>query len=542
MARRALNMFDYQNLIYWWQQGHPLEFIRRGLGIDPKTSRRYIKIAEEVGIGRDTPLSPETLQPFFEKVSQVRRERAPATPVRDELVPYRHWIGLLLGLEDPQSEEDKPPKVTMKTAWRRLRREKGITASYPAFRRYVRDVFPESRRDITVAMPETPPGQDAQVDFGYVGMMFDPRTDLCRKVWAFVMTLSHSRHMFVRFVTAQDQESWTRCHVEAFEFFDGVVECVLLDNLKSGVVKADIYDPQINKAYDECQRHYGFVADPCRSRKATDKAKVERSVPYVRDNLVRGYDLRNIERANEIALQWCVGEAGERDHGTTRLKPYQAFRENEQDHLKPLPVDRFEIARWKKAKVHRNHHLTFDTCYYSVPTRYVGEDVWVRGTAESVKIFDESGILIWTWQPATAENRWRTEPNHYPPGKREFLIQTQSHCRERSRLLGSFVEQIIREVLDNPSNARLRKAQAILRLADRFGPEKLDRACERAIAFDATDYATIKNVLIKGLENEPVTQTAEGQEREELGDLTFLRSGDSFVHQQEPCAAAGGDS
>jgi len=104
------------------------------------------------------------------------------------------------------------------------------------------------------------------------------------------------------------------------------------------------------------------------------------------------------------------------------------------------------------------------------------------------------------------------------------------------------VEQIIREVLDNPSNARLRKAQAILRLADRFGPEKLDRACERAIAFDATDYATIKNVLIKGLENEPVTQTAEGQEREELGDLTFLRSGDSFVHQQEPCAAAGGDS
>ena len=181
----------------------------------------------------------------------------------------------------------------------------------------------EAKPPVTVRM-HTPSGEQAQVDFGYMGRMRDPQSGKQRKAWAFILVLSHSRHRFVRFVFRQDSDTWQDCHIRAFEFFQGCPRLLVLDNLKSGVLKADVYDPTLNPAYAELERHCGFVADPAKVRAARHKGKVERQVPVVRQQLIAGCRYRDIDQANRRALGWCREEIGMRVHGTKR--PGSCFR------------------------------------------------------------------------------------------------------------------------------------------------------------------------------------------------------------------------
>jgi transposase len=172
---------------------------------------------------------------------------------------------------------------------------------------------------------DTPPGEEAQVDFGYAGLMYDPQTQKKRRTWAFIMTLSASRHKFVRFVFRQDTNNWLDCHERAFSFYGGIPRRIILDNLKSGVMKPDIYDPTINRAYADMERHYGFVADPAKIKTPEHKGKVERAVPVVRKHLLAGRTFNDITEANDRALHWCREEIGMEIHGTTKKRPYPTF-------------------------------------------------------------------------------------------------------------------------------------------------------------------------------------------------------------------------
>ncbi len=176
-------------------------------------------------------------------------------PAREAIAVHRGQIDAWL----------KDPHMTAKQIWRLLREEYGLSVGYSSIKRYLRQEGLKGSPKVTVRM-ETPAGEEAQVDFGYAGMMRDPETGKMRKSWAFVLKLSYSRHQFVRFVFRQDVTMWIDCHERAFNFFGGVPERIVLDNLKAGVIKADIYDPTINHAYGELERHYGFVADPAKVR------------------------------------------------------------------------------------------------------------------------------------------------------------------------------------------------------------------------------------------------------------------------------------
>lgn len=527
MARRRIDMFDLQNLLHYWQQGRSWVFIQESLGIDRKTARKYVSKAQAAGITREASLGPEVLAPLMELLEKEKRAAAPAAVAQDQLLPWRQQIGELLGVLVPEDGLASAEPLTMKTIRQRLRREHNVQVSYSAFKRFVRREFPDAKRRVTIAMPTPDAGAFAQVDFGYVGLMLDPIDGRMRRTWAFVMTLCHSRHMFVRFVNSQSQAEWVRCHVEAFEFFGGVPECVALDNLKAGVIKADLYDPKLNAAYAECARHYGFVIDTCRVRKPTDKGKVERQVPYVRDALVGGYSLKQLGVANETARAWCLGEAGLRDHGTTGRKPYEVFIEDEKSALKNLPTERFEVPSFAQPKVHPDHHLVFERGFYSVPTRFVGQTMFVRGTLTQVQIFSPTGELVRTWTRATDRERRRTNWNDYPPGKRAFLVQHPRYCRDRARELGDAVLAFVERLLESHSYAHLRKVQAILRLADKYGARRLNSACARALAFEDLEYRTVKNILASALE---LTSDSERGDETAPERPVYVRSGDSFVH------------
>jgi transposase len=179
---------------------------------------------------------------------------------------------------------------TASTVWQRLRDEHGLAVSLASFRRYLWAEFPDEEAcldKVTVLRPEVAAGEEAQIDYGYLGSWFDPVAERARRVWAFVMVLAASRHMFVRPVLGVDQRSWVAAHVAAFDYFGGVPRRLVPDNLKTGVDRPDLYDPKLNRAYAEMAAHYGVLIDPARALKPKDKPRVERPMPYVRDSFWR---------------------------------------------------------------------------------------------------------------------------------------------------------------------------------------------------------------------------------------------------------------
>jgi transposase len=245
-------MNEIVEMIYQWHKGAGVKGISQSLGFDRDTVRKYVRMAQKAGIDRNQPF-PEGQ----EVVSKLKglMDSAPwrQTPAKDRIAPHREWIASLL----------QKPSITAKQVWRLFREQTGLRVGYCTMKRYLRSQFQFGAPAVTVRL-EVEPGSQAQVDFGGAGMMVDPITGKRRRAWAFIMTLSYSRHRFVRFVFRQDSPTWIDCHIRAFEFFGAVPATVLLDNLKPGVIKSDIYDPVINRAYGELERHYGFVADPAK--------------------------------------------------------------------------------------------------------------------------------------------------------------------------------------------------------------------------------------------------------------------------------------
>ena len=172
--------------------------------------------------------------------------------------------------------------------WQRLRRDHGFKGGYGAVWRFV-SRLEDATPKVTVRI-EVKPGDEAQVDFGYVGLLLDPATGRQRKAWAFVMTLSWSRHMYVEFVFDQTVETWLRLHQHAFAFFGAVPRRIVLDNLKAAIVKACFEDPVVQRSYRELAEHYGFLLAPCRVRTPEHKGKVESGVHYVQRNLLGSQD------------------------------------------------------------------------------------------------------------------------------------------------------------------------------------------------------------------------------------------------------------
>jgi len=230
--------------------------------------------------------------------------------------------------------------------------------SLSTFRRYVHSAMPETLPGgpLKVWRPEVEPGEESQLDFGHMGLWNDPRTSRRHRVWSFIMVLSFSRHMFVRPVLRMDKVTWLESHVAAFQFLGGVTQRVLLDNLKAGVIRPDLYDPALNRGYEEMAGHYGFLVDPCRAGRPTDKARVERQVQYVHESFWRGRTFMSLEDMTTEAERWCLETAGIRRHGTTRRKPLELYDTVERPAMIPLPPVPWELATWTTAKVAPDCH------------------------------------------------------------------------------------------------------------------------------------------------------------------------------------------
>jgi transposase len=351
MARRTFDVIDVAEILVHWHAGRSLSEMSLSLGVDRKTLRKYVAPAVAAGIVPGGAAKSE--QEWHELVREWFPELAD-TRLRQVTWP------VIAGHHDYIVEQLKA-RVRMSTIHQRLRDERGLAASVASFRRYVNANIPEEirRSQVTVWNPHpAEAGGQAQIDYGQLGRWLDPVSGKLRTVWAFVMVLACSRHMFVRPVLRMDQRAWTECHVAAFEFFDGVPARLVPDNLKTGVDKPDLYDPKLNRSYAEMAAHYGCLIDPARALKPRDKPQVERPMPYVRDSFWRGREFASLPQMQAGAVRWSLEVAGRRHcRPLDGAAPAAVFEAAEKDALRPLPGEPFVLATWATAKIGPDIHL-----------------------------------------------------------------------------------------------------------------------------------------------------------------------------------------
>ncbi len=298
-----------------------------------------------------------------------------------------------------------------------------------------------------------------------------------------------------------DARTWTECHVLAFEFFKGATKRIALDNLKSGVLKADIYDPAFNRSYAEMASHYGVLIDPCRSNHPKDKPRVERQVPYVRDSYWRGREFGSLKQMENEALRWCLSVAGQRIHGTTRQHPLEHFEREERSTLLLLPPTQWESVAWQTAKIGRDSHATVARTLYSVPFKFIGKTLDVRISDKTVQFY--LGTELVKTHVRTTQRR-QTDPGDLPAEKIAFYARNPKWCLDTALKLGPSVYSAVEQILSVNTLYNLRQSQAIIRLSDKYGALRLNAASERALCYGDPRYKTVKNILEKGLDCQSV--------------------------------------
>ena len=486
-------MVDVTEILVHWHAGRSLSEIAESLGVDRKTVRKYVAPAIAAGLSPGGPTKStsewgELVRAWLPSLADTRLRQI----TWPQIEVHRDFIVAMLRAG-----------VTKQTIWQRLRDEHGLGASVSSVKRYIEANLPEEglRAKVTVLRDDPPPGQEAQIDYGYLGTWIDPIGGRRRRVWAFVMVLAYSRLMFVRPVLTMDQRAWTECHVEAFAFFGGVPRRLVPDNLRTGVARPDLYDPKINRSYAELACHYGALVDPARAGKPKDKPRVERPMPYVRDSFWRGRDFSSLAAMQAESLWWCREVAGRRScRPLDGASPASVFDAAETEALIALPRTEFVLADWSTGKVGPDIHVKVGRTLYSVPWRYIGRRVDARSTPDMVQLFD-AGELVATHVRKPFGKQ--TDMAHYPPEKIAFAMRGPTWCRNRAAQIGPSVVAVITELLADNALFRLRAAQGVLGLAERHGADRLERAAAKAITAGDLTYRTIKGILAAGAEADP---------------------------------------
>ena len=505
-------MVHVTEILVHWDAGRSQSEIATSLGLDRKTVKKYLAPAIgaglEPGSGRAEAEWAVLVREWFPQLADTSLRQV-SWPL---IEPHRDYIVAQL-----------EAGVTKATIWQRLRDEHGLQASVASVKRWIAANLPEQslRSKVTVLRDDLPPGQEGQIDYGYLGSWIDPLGGRRRRVWGFVMALACSRHLFLRPVLTMDQAAWTECHVAAFAFFDGAPARLVPDNLRTGVERPDLYDPLINRSYAELAAHYGVLIDPARARKPRDKARVERPMPYCRDSFFRGREFASLEHMQTEALRWSSEVAGGRScRPLGGAAPLSVFEAVEQGELKPLPRTVFVLAAWSRPTVGPDIHVKVGKTLYSVPWRFIGCKVDARATAGTVQIF-HNGELLAT-HPAKVRGK-QTDYSHYPPEKIAFRMRTPVWCRTRAAEIGEDTEAVIADLLAVNALFRLRAAQGVLGLAAKYGPERLEAACGKALMVGDPTYRTIKGILAAGAETDPPqTGTGDG------GAAAFLHGPDAL--------------
>jgi transposase len=351
-------------------------------------------------------------------------------------------------------------------------------------------------------------GEKLFVDYaGQTMEIADPETGQIHEAQIFVATLGASNYTFAEATLSQELPSWVQSHVHAFEFFGGVPEILVPDNLKSAVTRPCRYEPDLNATYRELSEHYGTVIIPARVARAQDKAKVESGVLQVEHWVLA--PLRNRTFFSLSELQEAIAEKLE----ALNNRPFQKlettrrllFETLEKPVLKALPVHPYVYADWKSARVNIDYHIEVDHHYYSVPYPLVREKLDVRFTATSIEVFFK-GRRITSHPRSYRRGAHTTLHEHMPKSHQRYLQWTPSRLIRWAGQIGPHTRDLVAFILENRPHPEqgFRSCLGLFRLGKTYSPERLEAACARALQMKAYSYKNVESILKKGLDRQPL--------------------------------------
>lgn len=515
MSYRELTMIEVKEVLRRRQAGQGLREIARDTGLDRKTVRRYVQAAADGGSGE------ASVQHVVHAV-QSRALPEPSEP-RKLLDARREQIAQWLQPTERGKRALRLTKVHV------LLRRQGVQVTYATLCRWAHDELAFRERKPTVRVDDPEPGQEAQVDFGKMGMLTDTATGRVRQLWCLVVTLSFSRMQFAWPCFDQTTQAVCEALDAAWSFLGGMPARVLIDNAKAMVITADATAPRVTDAFADYAQARGIFVDPARVRHPKDKPRVENQVPFVRESWFDGEHFVDLDDARRSAEAWCRLVA-ERVHGSTQQVVREHYEREEKALMLAAPTERFDVPLWTEAKVHPDHHLQVQRALYSVPTRYIGRTVRVRSDRSVVRIY-LGGELI-KMHERKAPGKRATDPGDYPPGKDAYATRTVSGIIERACKQGEHVGRYAQRLLDRALPwTTMRQGYQLLRLCDTYGTAKVDAVCERALSFDVIDVPRIARMLQHALRAE--------DDAEQRGKLRKLPRAPRFARDAVEYSARG---
>jgi len=410
----------------------------------------------------------------------------PDVPVAQRPVP--DWAAV--------HRELRRPNMTLALLWEEYRSgaENGFGYSWfcDLYRAWVGRLKP-TLRQIHVA------GERMFVDFaGHTMEVFDGATGEVRKAEVFVAVLGASSYTYAEARWSQALPDWIGAHVNALTFFGGVPAQIVCDNLKSGITRACFYEPMVNRTYAAMAAHYGTAVIPARPYKPRDKSKVEVGVQVVQRWILahlrhrRFFSLAELNAAIRELLELLNGRPM-RGWGTTRRALYEQL---DRPALKLLPATPYEYAEWKRCRVNLDYHIEIERHYYSVPFQLLRQEVEARIAAKTVEIFHR-GKLVATHLRSLRAHRPSTVPDHMPSSHRRYRDWTHERIRREAAAIGDDTAVLVDLILrarPHPEQG-FRSCIGILRLEKRYGAERLDAACARALALGTRSYSSVAAIL-----------------------------------------------
>ena len=519
---REVGLMQMAEILRRWQAGDSTRTIAKATGLARNTVGKYLEEARRLGLERHGAPPDNDQILALSRLGQTapKKRTAPRTGLLDA---HREQITQWLRDEKLQL-----------TRIAELLQGRGVPVKYTTLRRYVRENGLATARRDTVRMADTAPGEVAEFDFGRLGPLADPTTGKRQIVWALNIVLVYSRHQFVWPLVHQTLEEVVAGLEHAWRFFAGIPHRVVLDNFPAAVAGADSYNPVLTRGFLEYSQARGFLVDPARVRKPTDKPHTERNVPYVRERFWKGGTFSDLADARSQAERWCREVAGCRVHGTTRKLPAVVFRDEEQASLLPYDGVPYVVPQWGQATVHLDHHIAFQYALYSAPFDRCppGMRVEVRADRDLVRIY-RRGELLKT-HPRKPKGGRSTDPADYPPERTAYALRAPDYVVREATKVGRFAGLFAERLLAGHFPwAKLRQGQKLLRLADRYTASRVEAACERALAVDLIDVTRLERMLKDALEQEPLPMDLPPARLPVLPSARFARDGSTFDHRYQ---------
>jgi len=463
MAKERTSVRMQQQIKILSERGYSIRAIARILKLSRKTVRKYLGGSATEAEGEAGEPTPWT-------------EAVDWGYVRQEVYSK--------GTTVKQIHQEVAPEVTYLSFWRAFQNQVPHQAS---------------PQEVTIRLHHNP-GEKTQIDFCDGLLITDPVSAKTTTTQLFCGVLPFSSYTFGEFVLDQKLSTFIGVQQRMFAFFGGVTPYMVVDNLKSGVNRADLYDPDVNPTYCDFANHMGFAVLPARPFKARDKASGESAIGVIQRGFfqeVRNrvfYSLQELNAAFRAYLN-RLNHAVMKDYGVSRAERF----EEEKKALKALPSSTFELSEWRHAKVHPDCHIQVDKNFYSVPFVYVGQRVRVRMTEKMIEVFNEDSQPIAAHSRLSGIGKFSTFDFHYPEAKLSVARFEVRHAKDQATRLGPHVEKLVDLLLSGQHPLRhLRRVQGILRLSKShpITPEALDHACQRALSFNKTRLAYIKDCAL----------------------------------------------